>query len=158
MLAYLGEDIGAMIALVDDALTLNPSFARGWAVSGLLRIWAGELDIAIQHQEASLRLSPRARVATQLLNIGLAHLCGRRFDEAAPKLLLAFQEDPSHPSSYRHLATCYAHMGRLDDARDVVSRLLTITPVVIPDVSCFRIPEHRELLLSGLRMAMGEAG
>jgi hypothetical protein len=49
-------------------------------------------------------------------------------------------------------------MGRLDDARDVVSRLLTITPVVIPDVSCFRIPEHRELLLSGLRMAMGEAG
>jgi TolB-like protein len=28
-LAYLGEDIGAMMALVDRALTLNPSFARG---------------------------------------------------------------------------------------------------------------------------------
>ena len=30
VLAYFGEDIGAMIGLVDRALALNPSFARGW--------------------------------------------------------------------------------------------------------------------------------
>jgi len=29
-LAYFGEDIGAMTALADRAVTLNPSFARGW--------------------------------------------------------------------------------------------------------------------------------
>ena len=29
-LAYFGEDIGAMIALVDRALAFNPNFARGW--------------------------------------------------------------------------------------------------------------------------------
>jgi tetratricopeptide (TPR) repeat protein len=29
-LAYFGEDIGAMMALVDRALALNPNFARGW--------------------------------------------------------------------------------------------------------------------------------
>ena len=28
-LAYFGEDIGAMVALVDRALALNPNFARG---------------------------------------------------------------------------------------------------------------------------------
>jgi adenylate cyclase len=33
-LAYFGEDIGAMMALVDRALALNPNFARGWHVSG----------------------------------------------------------------------------------------------------------------------------
>src|SRR5439155_14781455 len=33
VLTALGEDIGAMIALVDRALALNPSFARGWYVS-----------------------------------------------------------------------------------------------------------------------------
>ena len=37
VLAYFGEDIGAMIGLVDRALALNPSFARGWYVSGVLR-------------------------------------------------------------------------------------------------------------------------
>ena len=30
VLANFGEDIGAMIGLVDRALALNPSFSRGW--------------------------------------------------------------------------------------------------------------------------------
>jgi TolB-like protein len=32
-LAYFGEDIGAMMALVDRALALNPNYARGWHIS-----------------------------------------------------------------------------------------------------------------------------
>ena len=61
VLAYAGEDIGALIELVDRALRLNPSFARGWYVSGLLRNFAGQSDLAIEHVETSLRLSPRER-------------------------------------------------------------------------------------------------
>jgi TolB-like protein/class 3 adenylate cyclase len=159
-LAYFGEDIGAMMALVDRALALNPNFARGWHPSGVLRNWAGQPDIAIEHIQAALRLSPRARVGTSLLIIGAAHFIARRFDEAVPKLLLAIQEDPSHPEAYRALAACYAHMGRLDDAREIVGRLRAITPVVIPGarhVLQWRNPEHRELLLSGLRLAAAEA-
>jgi tetratricopeptide (TPR) repeat protein len=124
-LGYFGEDIGAMMALVDRALALNLSFARGWHISGQLRMWAGQPDIAIEHVETSLRLSPRARVGTSLAVIGYADLFSRRFDEAIPKLLLAIQEDPSHPQPYRSLAACYAHTGRLDDAREIVARLRT---------------------------------
>ena len=47
-LAYFGEDIGAMMALADRAVALNPNSARGWALSGYLRIWAGQLDIAMR--------------------------------------------------------------------------------------------------------------
>jgi tetratricopeptide (TPR) repeat protein len=65
-LSFFGEDIGAMMALVDRALTLNPNFARGWHVSGTLRLFAGYPDIAIQHFETALRLSPRARIGTTL--------------------------------------------------------------------------------------------
>ena len=32
VLAYFGEDIGTMIGLVDRAVMLNPSFARGWCI------------------------------------------------------------------------------------------------------------------------------
>jgi len=49
-----------------------------------------------------------------------------------------------------------AHVGRLDDAREIVGRLRAITSVVIPDVSFIRNAEHRELWLSGLRLAAGE--
>jgi hypothetical protein len=93
-----------------------------------------------------------------LLIIGGAHFLARRFDEAVPKLLLAIQEDASHPLPYRYLAACYAHMDRFDDAREIIARLRAIMPVVVPpDASFLRNPEHRELFLSGLRLAMGEA-
>jgi adenylate cyclase len=155
-LADFGEDIGAMIALVDRALTLNPSFARGWFISGLLRNYAGQPDVAIEHVEASLRLSPRARTGMAFDVIGAAHFASRRFDQAVPKLLLAIQEDPNFPGPYRHLAACYAHMGLLEEAREILRRLRAITTVA-PNLIRYRKPEHRELLLSGLRLAAGEA-
>jgi hypothetical protein len=65
-------------------------------------------------------------------------------------------EVPSHPLPYRYLAACYAHMGRIDEARKIIARLRAITPVVMPAASEYRIPEHRELFLSGLRLAAGE--
>jgi hypothetical protein len=46
-------------------------------------------------------------------------------------------------------------MGRLAEAREIVQRLLVITPVVVP-THLVRNPEQRELLLSGLRLAAGE--
>jgi hypothetical protein len=47
-------------------------------------------------------------------------------------------------------------MGRLDEAREIVTRLRVITPVVIPSIIPYRNPEHCELFLSGLRLAAGE--
>ena len=155
-MAYLGEDIGAMMALVDRALALNPNSARAWRASSFLRVQAGQPDLAIAHAETSLRLNPRIGVGPLYFTIGQAHFLCRRFDQAVPKLLLAIQEGPSEPVRYRYLAAAYAHMGRLDDARAVVERLRTITSVVIPQASQLRKPEHRELLLSGLRLVMGE--
>jgi tetratricopeptide (TPR) repeat protein len=145
-----------MMALVDRALALNPNYARGWHISGVLRINAGQPDIGIEHVEAALRLSPRARIGDSLMVIGQAHFLARRFGEAVPKLRLGIQENPSYPMPYRLLAACYAHMGRIDDARSVVARLRAITSVVIPDASHLRNVEHRELFLSGLRLATGE--
>jgi adenylate cyclase len=156
VLAALGEDIGTMMVLIDRALALNPSFARGWFYSGRIRLMAGLPDLAIEHAETSLRLSPRARVGFPFTVIGQAHFVSRRYDEAVPNLLLAIQDDPTFPPPYRNLAACYAHMGRLDEARDVVRRLRTITPAVTSPNTQLRNPELRDLLLSGLRLAMGE--
>ena len=77
--------------------------------------------------------------------------------EAVPKLLLAIQEDSSYIQPYRYLAACYAHMGRLDDAREIVARLRAITPCRDTRRQLPAKPEHRELFLSGLRLAAGEA-
>jgi tetratricopeptide (TPR) repeat protein len=157
VLASFGDDIGTMIGLVDRALALDPNYARGWTISGLLRLWAGEPDIAIEHEETAMRLSPRARVGPSLLILGGAHFFSGRFDQAVPKLLLGIQDDPSFPVAYHILAACYAHMGRLDEARAIVAKLRAITPEVMPSHLPYRNPEDRELFLSGLRLAAGEA-
>jgi adenylate cyclase len=157
VLAGLGEDIGAMMGLVDRAVALNPSFARGWSLSGVLRLWAGQSDLAIEHLEISLRLSPHDRTGVPLSAIGMAYFFKRRFDEAAAKLLLAIQDHPDFPAQYRSLAACYAHMGRLDEARAIVARLRAMTPLVVPGDLPYRNRDDRELFLSGLRLATGES-
>jgi adenylate cyclase len=156
-LGVLGENIGAMIALVDRAVALNPSFARGWHISGTLRTLAGQNDLAVDHCETSLRLSPRSRVSMPTLAmIGAAHLFAQRFDEAEAKLLLAIQQEPYFPYSHAYLAACYAYMGRLTEAREALSRLQAVAPH-FSYTSLFRNPEQRKLLEDGLRLAAGEA-
>jgi hypothetical protein len=73
VLTYFSEDIYAGIQLVDRALELNPSFARGWQQSGWLRLWVGEPDTAIKHFETSLRLSPREHRSNPFMGIGVGH-------------------------------------------------------------------------------------
>jgi hypothetical protein len=48
-------------------------------------------------------------------------------------------------------------MGRLEEARTTVERLLALTPVIVPTANPFRDPENVELFVLGLRLAMGEA-
>jgi tetratricopeptide (TPR) repeat protein len=125
VLAYFGEDIDAVIGLNDRALALNPSFARGWMLGGYLRLWAGQPEAAIIHFETTLRLNPRADRASSFLGIGMAHFMARRFEDAQAMFLRALQEHPSWVPTHRFLASCYAHMGRLDEAREAVRQLRT---------------------------------
>ena len=60
--------------------------------------------------------------------------------------------------TYRVLAASCAHMGRLDEARQIIRRLRAITLAVMEHGTRYRNPELRELFLSGLRPAGGAIG
>jgi tetratricopeptide (TPR) repeat protein len=156
-LGYFGEEIGVAIALLDRGLELNPSSARGWQWSGWLRLWAGQIDLAILHFENSLRLNPSEQRANPFMGIGVAYFFARRFEEARERLLQSLQEKPNWIPSHRFLASCCARMGRLDEAREIIARLRTLTNVVVPSASNWRDPELREFYLEGLRLAAAEA-
>jgi len=49
-------------------------------------------------------------------------------------------------------------MGRLDEAREVVGQLRTLTNVVVPGADNWRDPIRREFYLSDLRLAFSEMG
>jgi adenylate cyclase len=83
-----------MIVLVNRAFVLNPSYARGWHISGFLRLWAGQPDLAIGHAGRALRLSPRAQARASSFLIGAALFFGRSFGEAVSRLRVAIEEMP----------------------------------------------------------------
>src|SRR5271167_348324 len=153
VLGRSGEDINTAIALIDRSLALNPSNARGWYASGFIRVHAGQYDAAIEHLEKSLRLSPRGYPR---LALGMAHFFSRNFAQAAEILAMSTREGAS-ATAYCCLASCYGHLGRLDEARAVIERLRAIAPNALSSSSmAYSNPEQRELFLSGLRLAAGE--
>ena len=156
MLGYFGEDIAATLALIDRALELNPSFAQGWRWSGWMRLWAGRPDLAHQHFETSVRLNPRENRAAVYQAIGVAHFFLRQLEEARAMLLRSLQERPGWVPTHRFLASCYAQMGRLDEAREIINGLRNMTSVLIPSATHWRDPQQREFYLEGLRLAAGE--
>jgi tetratricopeptide (TPR) repeat protein len=155
VLAYFGEDIATASTLIDRALELKPSFAGGWWRSGWIRLMNGQPELAIKHFEIGMRLNPRD-ILGFALGIGAGHFFAKRFEDAKAALLLALQEGPGCVPPHRFLASCYAHLGRLDEAREIVKRLRAMTPVVVPRATYWRNPEDRELYLQGLRLAADE--
>ena len=156
VLGYFNEDIQAALAILARSLAVNPNSFWGWRWSGFAHLFNGEPEIAITHFETSQRLSPLGPQWVLTTGIGTGHMFCGRLEVAVPFLQLAIQENPSYPHSYRFLASCYAHLGRMDDARQVVARLRVITPAIVPKVTPYRNPSHREMFLYGLRLAADE--
>jgi TolB-like protein len=157
LLGFFGEDLAVAMGMIERSVVLNPSNAWAWSAGGWNRLWIGEPDAAIRHWETALRLSPREpRRLWWVAGIGAAHFISRRFDEAVANLLPAVEENRTWPTPYRLLAASYAHMGRIEEAREIARRLREVSPNVIHQ-NQLRNLEHRELLLSGLRLAIGEA-
>jgi TolB-like protein len=154
VLGYFEPDIEPAVTLIDRALDLNPSYAYAWYIKGWLSLWAGQTDVAIALFEKSLRLDP-LRKGPATFSIGVAHFFARRLEKAATMLLVSLQETPNWAPCLRFLASCYAHLGRLVDARSIVEKLRQITPDLVPSAEHWRVREDREFFLDGLRLAVG---
>jgi Tetratricopeptide repeat len=144
-MSLLGEDIGTPLALVDRALALNPGYATAWFWSGFIKLFAGSTDVAIEHFQTSLRLDPRTTLRPFTdTGIGCCYFLQRRFDEAVTLLAGSLRQVPTYVPTAWALASCYAHMDRLDDARAILEHLRANgSPVIPPPNILFRDPDQR---------------
>jgi adenylate cyclase len=77
-----------------------------------------------------------------------------RFDEAVVVGKKAQRQNPSYPSSYRCLASAFAHLGRDAEAREAAARLLEVDPTFTISSWIARGGQaNAKLLIEGLRKA-----
>ncbi len=128
-LLLLKGDVDTAGALLDRAMALNPNSAIACGYSGVVRVWAGDYGVAIEHCARAMRLSPLDPWMFNFLNAtGRAHFCERRLEEALVWMRRAQQERPTRLDALVWLASTYAHLGRLDEARTTLRRLLEGSP------------------------------
>jgi adenylate cyclase len=143
------------------AIALNPSFALGHGYLALqLAFIASETDEAIEQAENAMRLSPRdPELYHFLYAIGMAHFVAGRYDDAVTWAENAENERPASIGfgPLRLLAASYAHLGRLDEAREAFASVLEATPHIsatgIRNAIHFGRPEDLERYLDGLSRA-----
>jgi adenylate cyclase len=128
-LAYVVGELDAGVAFIDRALLLNPNLASAWIVSGWVRVWLGEPEVAIEHLARATRLSPldpltnRTRTTT-----AHAHFFAGRYEEAASWAAMALREWPDYQTALRIAAASYALAGRSEDAKSARERLQKLDP------------------------------
>ncbi len=128
-LLLLNGDTDTAGTLLDRAVALNPNSAIACGYSGNVRVFAGDYAVAIERCARAMRLSPLDPwMFIFLSTTGHAYFFERRLEEALVWLRRAHQEHPTGPTILLRLASTYAHLGRLDEARATVRRLLELQP------------------------------
>ena len=138
---------------VDIATRLNPNDSEIIMHRCMLEVYTGRFQEALRTIEVAMRLNPTPpNYYWVLQGIALYHL--RRYDEAGS----AFQRATARPPYVdRYLAACYAQLGRLAEARVLVTKTLEQQPDFTLSEWAAREPyQHRanlDDLLDGLRKA-----
>jgi adenylate cyclase len=130
-LAYVVEDLDAGTRFIDRALELNPNLASAWFMSGWLRVWRGEPDIAIAHFTRFQRMSPLDPLLVRMNSgVAFAHVLAGRYDDGASHAEQALSDDPNSHQGLRMAAISNALAGRIERARKAVARLRQIDPAL----------------------------
>jgi adenylate cyclase len=128
-LFFFAGEVALAAAALDRALALNPNAAHAWLIRGHIYAVRNRPEAAIEALERASRLSPfDPYTFLNALNIALAHLAARRFEQAIEWADRALHDQPRLVIAMRVKVAALAHLGRLDEARAGLDGCLPSTP------------------------------
>ena len=125
----LGRNHETAFAMLDRALELNPSSATAHNIGAVLRMMTGDHERSQRHTEASLRLSPfdPVRFIAQTAS-AVAKLAMGEPEAALAIARRGLDASPAFAPAIAVLIMCLVRLGRNEEARAAVHRLLEIAP------------------------------
>ena len=144
------------IAQAEKAIALDPNSATAYHWYGLTLQWAGRQEEAITFYKKAIRLDP---FPPPRFYMSLCVACrdARRYEEAIVAAREAIDREPDNLYAHTCLASCYALMGREEEARAEAKEVLRIAPkfsvAYLARTAPFKYEADREFAMESLRKA-----
>ena len=127
--SYLFHDYDTALVYFDRALTACPNSAVAWILSSGTMSYIGQGEKAVARAERAMRLSPfDPSLFAYYTFLGLAHYTNDAYDDAVKWGRMALSERPMYTANLRILAASLGARGRLEEAQEVVARLMALEP------------------------------
>jgi TolB-like protein len=156
-LATIAREFDDAAAFMDRGLAVNPNSAQTWMLSGWLRVWRGEPDLALDHLAHAMRLSPFDPLMHIHAAMAYAHFLSSRYDIASSYAGMAIRDNPTFLHSICISAASNAFAGRLEPAQKAMAQALEFNPDLrafnLRDLAPFRRAEDLAMYAKGLRSA-----
>jgi TolB-like protein/Flp pilus assembly protein TadD len=149
------------IADAEQAIALNPNDAKAQYTMGETLVFSGRSAEAIEYLKKAMSLDPEYP-GHYLFTLGVARFCLEQYKEAASDLEVALYKRKMHARCPMWLlAATYAHLGRQQEAEDVLTKYLkergyegyTVERVLKYYLHAFKDPRDTERFAQGLHKA-----
>jgi adenylate cyclase len=121
------RDHAGALAEFRRMIDLDPNFAQGHTATGLALMYAGRAADALNPIATAMRLDPHYTPIV-LHFLAQANFSLAQYETAARLLAERIARNPATDSSRMLLASCYGHLGRVEDARSTWTELLRVNP------------------------------
>jgi len=157
----LSRDFDLALTDFSRALSLNPNAVVNLFLAAMGESMAGETTLAKEHAFLGLRLSPRERdiwLGVAYLALTQANFAEEDFEDAIKWCRLSIQMHSRAPMRRALMVACCAYNGDLEQAASHAVELEAFSPGYIStilngDLRIYKLAEHNNLLLEGLRRA-----
>jgi DNA-binding SARP family transcriptional activator/Tfp pilus assembly protein PilF len=156
--SFLNKDFDSALHYFERALRVNPNLAFVWALSALTYCYIGEPDIALQRLERHHDLTPIEPYPALFDNpYTIAYLIKHDYEQAAVFGRRVTKTRSEFVNGYKPLIAALGHLGRLEEAKLYVDKLLSLEAGFsverFGEVYPFKHTSDREHYMMGLRLA-----
>jgi len=156
--SMVNKDFDSAIHYFDRSLRLNPSLAFSWAFSAMTYCYIGEPEAALERLERYRELAPSAPYFSFFENFfAIAYTFMGDYERAVLVGRRVVKANPSFVAAYKPLIASLGHLGRCDEARPYLDKLLLLEPGFtvehFGEVYPFKKANDRKQYMRGLRLA-----
>jgi DNA-binding SARP family transcriptional activator/TolB-like protein len=156
--SIVNKDFDAALYYFDRSLRLNPSLAFIWALSAATFCYIGKPEIALQRLERYGELAPLDPYYSWFEHLyTIAYTFKGDYERAVIVGRRCTKATPDFVAGYKPLVASLGHLGRRDEARPYLEKLLSLEPNFTVERFGGRYPfkrdQDRKRYMEGLRLA-----